>query len=141
MSNQPPQSVTTSIQPPFAAPFPRATKRTRGDNNDIVLSDTRHIKRSKRQKVNSEVQQHLDLDNNINVAIGRMDTHLLADYVAQHTKRFQTGLSAVELKGLHIPGMLAFWIFKRKCPRIYALTDPYRKRLSKHQRLDQTQAT
>lgn len=108
MSKHLPRTVTTSVQQPPALLFPQAPKRARSENDDVGLSDKSPIKRSKRQKVGLEVQQNLDLDHCVNVAIGRMDTHLLADYVAQHTTRFQTDLSSVELEDLHIPGTVAY---------------------------------
>lgn len=45
-----------------------------------------------------------ETDSNINTAIGEMDNRLLADYVAQCTKRFGEDLSLVELEDMHVPG-------------------------------------
>ncbi|KAI4227151.1 MAG: hypothetical protein L6R36_002648 [Xanthoria steineri] len=44
-----------------------------------------------------------ETDSNINTAIGEMDNRLLADYVAQCTKRFGEDLSLVELEDMHVP--------------------------------------
>ncbi|KAL8641536.1 MAG: hypothetical protein Q9226_008620, partial [Calogaya cf. arnoldii] len=44
-----------------------------------------------------------DTDSDINTAIGKMDNRLLADYVAQRTKRFGEDLSPVELEDMHVP--------------------------------------
>lgn len=41
---------------------------------------------------------------NINLAIGMMDSRLLADYVAQRNRRFGEQLSPVEIEDLRIPG-------------------------------------
>ncbi|MCJ1427426.1 hypothetical protein MMC29_005329 [Sticta canariensis] len=101
MSKHPPRTVTTTIQQPPALLFPQAPKRARSENDDIRPSNKSPIKRSKRVRL--EAQQDLDLDHGVNVAIGRMDTHFLADYVARHTTRFQAELSSVELEDLHIP--------------------------------------
>lgn len=119
MSKHPPRTVTTTIQQPPALLFPQAPKRARSENDDIGPSDKSPIKRSKRVRL--EVQQNLDLDHCVNVAIGRMDTHFLADYVAQHTTRFQAELSSVELEDLHIPGTVAYWIFSCDFTRSYRL--------------------
>ena len=106
MSKHPPRTVTTTIQQPPVLLFPQAPKRERSENDDIGPSDKSPTKRSKRVRL--KVQQNLDLDHAVNVAIGRMDTHFLADYVAQNTTRFQAELSSVELEDLHIPGRVAY---------------------------------
>lgn len=102
MSKHPPTTITTSIQQSPALPFPQTNKRARVDNGNIKISSKSLIKRSKRRRVNPEVQQ------NLNIAIGGMDTYLLADYVARHTMQSQTDLSPVELEGLRISGMLVY---------------------------------
>lgn len=108
MSKHPPQILTTSAQPPPSLPVSQATKRASdGDNEDTVLSDKDLIKRSKKRRLHQEDQQKLDLDHGVNVDIAKMDTHLLANYVAQHTKRFHVEFSSVELEDLHLPGKLA----------------------------------
>lgn len=106
MSEHLPQSFSTSLQPRPNAPFPQTPKRTRGDNDDARLSDESVIKRPKKQRVHPEVQQTLDLDRGINVAIGRMNAYAIANYVAQQTMRLQTELSAIELEDLHISGII-----------------------------------
>ncbi|MCJ1263315.1 hypothetical protein MMC22_003185, partial [Lobaria immixta] len=104
MSKHPPQILTTSAQPPPSLPVSQATKRASdGDNEDTVLSDKDLIKRSKKRRLHREDQQKLDLDHGVNVDIAKMDTHLLANYVAQHTKRFHVEFSSVELEDLHLP--------------------------------------
>ncbi|MCJ1469929.1 hypothetical protein MMC07_008573 [Pseudocyphellaria aurata] len=102
MSENPPQSLFTSLQQRPTVPFLQTSKRTRGDHDDTRLSDKSVIKRRKRQRVHPEVQQALDLDRGINVAIGRMDARSIRNYVAQHTIRLQAELSAVELENLLI---------------------------------------
>ncbi|KAL8784564.1 MAG: hypothetical protein Q9213_003912 [Squamulea squamosa] len=49
------------------------------------------------------VTRHAGFGRDINPAICRMDNRLLADYVAQRTKRFGDHLSLVELEDMHIP--------------------------------------
>lgn len=41
---------------------------------------------------------------NLNMAIGKMDSHLLADYVAQRNRRFGEQLSSAEIENLRLPG-------------------------------------
>lgn len=108
MPKHPPRNPIASIQPAPTLPLTQTTKRARDDNDDIRLSDKSLIKTSKRRRLRPEVQENLDLVHGVNVAIGRMDTQLLADYVVQSTKRFQTELSMVELEDFHISGTLAY---------------------------------
>ncbi|KAL8896485.1 MAG: hypothetical protein Q9192_003078 [Flavoplaca navasiana] len=64
-----------------------------------------HAKSPKPNKNSAEsAKTHLtNLGLGINTAISKMDTRLLADYVAQRTKRFGDDLSVVELEDLYIP--------------------------------------
>ena len=111
------RTLTTTVQQPPALLFPQAPKRGRSENGDIGSSNKSPIKRSKR--VRQENKLDFDLDRGVNIAIGRMDTRFLADYVAQHTTRFQAELSSVELEDLHIPGTVACWIFSCDFTRNY----------------------
>lgn len=107
MFKRPSQILTTSAQPSPSLPVSQATKRASGgDNEDTVLSDKDIVKRSKRRRLHQDHQQKLDLDHGVNVDVAKMDTHLLANYVAQHTKRFRVEFSSVELEDLQLPGTL-----------------------------------
>ncbi|KAL8985561.1 MAG: hypothetical protein Q9205_000763 [Flavoplaca limonia] len=77
-------------------------KRKRGNAEIETLA---HAKSPKPNKNNAEsAKTHLtNLGLGINTAISKMDTRLLADYVAQRTKRFGDDLSVVELEDLYIP--------------------------------------
>ena len=46
----------------------------------------------------------LDTESNINKAFSRMDNQLLADYVAQRTRSYESELSSIELEDKYIPG-------------------------------------
>ncbi len=102
-----PRPLKASIQQSF--PLTQDVKRPRSDPDDggAVPEGRRTKKLRKRKARPGLVEQDLDLDveGSINVAIGKMGRSLLADYIAQRTKRFQRDLSAVELDDLHIPGM------------------------------------
>lgn len=65
------------------------------------------LKKKKSRKTQQSDDADLDLDEGINMAIGRFDNHLLADYIAQRTKRFQPDLSLVELADQQISGLCA----------------------------------
>lgn len=58
---------------------------------------------SKRRKAKYEEDESmLDLEAGVNTAFTVMDSQLLADHLAQKTKRFGTDLSPVELSDLYI---------------------------------------
>lgn len=83
---------------------PRTEKRKRiVDNRDEVAS-SKPVKRKKSKKVKYENDDNLDLELGLNLAIRNLDSRLLADYIAQRTKRFSQNLSLVELEDLHISG-------------------------------------
>lgn len=65
------------------------------------------LKKKRSRKTQQDDDADLDLGKGINRAIGRFDSHLLADCVAQRTKRFQPDLSLVELEDRHISGLCA----------------------------------
>lgn len=58
----------------------------------------------KRRKSVREDESLLDVEAGLNGAFARMDSQLLADYVAQKTSRFGKELSPVELSDLYISG-------------------------------------
>lgn len=102
----PSSSLTATI--PATSP-PQLTKRARYDEVDDgpEVPEMRPVKQAKKRKSRPGIQNQdidLDLERGLNLAIGKMDRGLLADYIAQRTKRFRNDLSAVELEDLHIPG-------------------------------------
>lgn len=72
----------------------------------VEIETTARTKPSKHSGDNAEdaSTQTRDTDTDINTAIGKMDNRLLADYVAQRSKRFGEDLSLVELEDIHVPG-------------------------------------
>jgi hypothetical protein len=61
-------------------------------------------KRRKHNKSLLEYHHNVDSENSIDLAIGRMNDRLLADYVARLTKLFRNDLSPLELHDLTVPG-------------------------------------
>lgn len=83
-----------------------SNKRKRSVTSEsTAVKKTKPIKKRKNQVVEDG---DLDVQLGLNSAIGRMDSQLLADYVAQRTKRFGGDLSLVELEDRHIPGIQSF---------------------------------
>lgn len=61
-------------------------------------------KTKKQRRAKTTASEPVDTDQGINPAIGKMDRHLLADFVAQSTSRFGKDLSLVELEDNYVPG-------------------------------------
>lgn len=91
-----PQSSASASPPP--------TKRKRDKDDDGEVSPVAKRKAKKAKKAKPAQDADVDLENGVNNALGKMDNRLLADYVAQKTKRFESNLSLLELEDKHIPG-------------------------------------
>lgn len=88
---------------PSASPPPTSGKRKRETQTEAASK--RAAKRKKTKKPKDIDDEDLNVEFGLNLAIGRMDSRLLADLVAQRTKRFEKELSLVELEDRYIPGM------------------------------------
>ncbi|KAI5249501.1 hypothetical protein E4T43_00920 [Aureobasidium subglaciale] len=98
---------------PSASPEPQTSgskrKREDGDEDEAPATQTKAAKRkkaknAKKAKQPKDIEEDaLDLELGVNHAIAHMDSQLLADHVAQRTKRFHTELSVMELEDMHIP--------------------------------------
>lgn len=97
---------------------PEANDNT-GNGNNNTNDDTsaqpskRKLKKAKKNKKHGlqeeqdvKDQEHKDEEHEdgIDESIGKMDSRLLADYIAQRTMRLNKALTAVELEDLNIPG-------------------------------------
>ncbi|KAL2037910.1 hypothetical protein N7G274_009385 [Stereocaulon virgatum] len=82
---------------------PHTAKRKRSTEGDRKTAPVKLAKRKKSKKTKPDEDEDLDLKQGLNLAIGRFDSRLEADYVAQRTKRFSSDLSSVELEDRHIP--------------------------------------
>ena len=60
--------------------------------------------KKKRKKAVREDEEDLDVEAGLNRAFERMDSQLVADYIAKKTSRFGSDLSSVELGDLYISG-------------------------------------
>ncbi|PMD46395.1 hypothetical protein L207DRAFT_507308 [Hyaloscypha variabilis F] len=74
-------------------------KRKRGV---IEQGAKKAAKKTKAKKFAGE-EDELDIDAGINRAFSHMDNQLLADYVAQRTRKYESDLSSIELEDKHIP--------------------------------------
>lgn len=89
------------------SPAPGVSKKRKRDAKSSTAVE-KTVKRKKKKKAEAAEDGDLDLELGLNTAIGRMDSQLVADYVAQRTKRFSGDLSLVELEDRHIPGRPIF---------------------------------
>jgi len=60
--------------------------------------------KKKRKRQVREDEGDLNVEAGLNRSYERMDSQLIADHVAQKTKRFGTDLSSIELSDLYISG-------------------------------------
>lgn len=85
-----------------ASPEPQpSAKRKRED--DAKPESKRAAKRKKTKKPKDVEDEALDLELGVNHAIRHMDSRLMADHVAQRTKRFRPEMSMFEAEDVHIP--------------------------------------
>ncbi|KAF2724666.1 hypothetical protein K431DRAFT_281617 [Polychaeton citri CBS 116435] len=78
-------------------------KRKRDGQDD--RPESKRAAKRKRTKRPADVEDDaLDMSANVNHAIAHMDSQLVADHIAQRTKRFQSEASLVELEDIYIPG-------------------------------------
>lgn len=94
------EALSRSTSPEASEP----TKRKRED--EAPAESKRAAKRRKSKKPKDIADDALDLEAGVNHAIAHMDSQLLADHIAQRTKRFQSDLSLVELDDLRVSGKL-----------------------------------
>ena len=82
--------------------FGKSPKRKR-QAEDVIPS--KRSQKKKRTKARPE-DEDVDEAKGINLALGRMNPDLLADYMARKTKRFEKEATLVELEARRIPGRL-----------------------------------
>ncbi|KAK4996060.1 Protein cms1 [Elasticomyces elasticus] len=89
-------------QPPVQ---PHSKKRKRDAESSNTEGQRKFKKKKfKKAKKPEDIQDDaLDMTARVNHAIAHMDSRLLADHVAQRTKRFESDLSLVELEDRYIP--------------------------------------
>lgn len=86
-----------SASPEFSSADDRQSKKRKHSSK----SDNSAKTQKKRKVVDND---ELDLEAGINTSFANMDSQLLADYVAQKTRKFESELSSVELEDRYISG-------------------------------------
>jgi protein CMS1 len=90
------ERLSASPDPESSAKNP-SKKRKRGSEDAP--------KKSKSKKSKAQDEDELDIEAGINRAFSHMDNQLLADYVAQRTRKYESDLSMIELEDKYLPGM------------------------------------
>lgn len=84
-------------------------QRTSSSKRKRDADEKSSAKRRKVKKPKDVDDDALDADLGVNHAIAHMDSRLLADHVAQRTKRFKPDLSIVEREDWHVPGETGYF--------------------------------
>lgn len=99
---------TEPERPLLALGSDQLEKRKRDEGNDEGRTQSKRAikkRRSKASKADVLEDGSLDTEQGVNTALGKLDGRLLADYVAQRTKRFAPDLSLLEMEDQYLPGM------------------------------------
>jgi protein CMS1 len=95
-----------------SSPEPEATspskKRKRGAEEPATKKTA---KKARSKKTKAVEEDELDTELGINSAFSHMDNQLLADYIAQRTKKYESDLSSIELEDKYIPGVFCHQFF------------------------------
>ena len=70
----------------------------------VEQSAKKAAKKTKTKKAKNNEDDEIDVEAGINKAFAHMDNQLLADYVAQRTRKYESDLSSVELEDKYLPG-------------------------------------
>src|SRR3954467_817329 len=101
------ERLIATPEPNDSAELANSSKRKRAPDPEPISK--RAAKKAKSKKNKPIVDDELDIELGINRAFSRMDNQLLADYIAQRTKRFEDDLTVVELEDKYIPGKISWY--------------------------------
>ena len=82
---------------------PKQNLKRRLDDHKVQAHEHATQKR-RRRKSGREADPNVDIEGGLNLAIAKMDSNLLADHIAQKSKRLEPDLSLVELEDRRLPG-------------------------------------
>ena len=92
--------VVNDLQHQESEVYPSSKKRKHDGSRELNTTQ----KAKKAAKARNAEDNTFNMEMGINTALGKLDIHLLADYVAQQTKRWAPDLSLVEMEDKYIPG-------------------------------------
>ncbi len=96
------ERLSVTPEPDSKSADPTSKKRKRG----VVEQGAKKAAKKTKSKKNAVDEDELDIEVGINKAFSHMDNQLLADYIAQRTRKYESDLSSIELEDKHIPGIL-----------------------------------
>lgn len=97
--------MSSSIDRSSASPAPRKRTRELQEDDEPIATQAKKPKRRKTsKKAKDGTFEDVDIEKGLNNAVGRMDSQLLADFLAQQTKRHGGDLSTIELQDMYLPG-------------------------------------
>jgi protein CMS1 len=88
--------------------IPKSSSKKRKRGTGLVQGSKTAAKKPKSKKRKAVDADELDLESGINKAFSHMDNQLLADYMGQRTRKFESDLSSVELEDKYIPGRFCY---------------------------------
>ncbi|KAK8176307.1 U3-containing 90S pre-ribosomal complex subunit-domain containing protein, partial [Phyllosticta citribraziliensis] len=88
---------------PLIEPMPGSPADGKRKRDEEEPKQSKRAKRRKNKQPKDVHDEDLDEAAGLNRSVGRMDSRLLADYMAQRTKRFEPDLSFVELEDRYVP--------------------------------------
>lgn len=91
------ERLSSSLEPTSSS----SKKRKRGVEE---TAPKKTAKKPKSKKAKEAQDDELDIEAGINNAFSHMDNQLLADYIAQRTRKYESDLSSIELEDKYIPG-------------------------------------
>lgn len=97
-------SIKDGLQEPFleqVGSFPTPEKSSHIQKKRKRNSDKDQAPKKTARLIDDE---GLDTEKGINTAFSHMDNHLLADYMAQRTRKYENDLSLIELEDKYLPG-------------------------------------
>lgn len=102
--------MASSQERSSASPASQKRRRELEDGDPPIVTKKKKSKHSKpsKKRAGGTLAGDLDVQNGLNNAIGKMDSQLLADFLAQQTQRHCADLSTLELQDLYLPGMYDF---------------------------------
>jgi U3-containing 90S pre-ribosomal complex subunit len=89
-----------------AARLPTKNEESAKREENNAVEEVKSEKKTKRKKKRHSISDHIDFDeeHGLNKRIAQMDGHMLVDYIAAKSKRFEPDLTTVELEERYIPG-------------------------------------
>jgi protein CMS1 len=95
------ERLSATPEPDSKSVGPTSKKRKRG----VVEQAAKKAAKKTKSKKGTIDEDELDVDVGIKRAFSHMDNQLLADYIAQRTRKYESDLSSIELEDKHIPGI------------------------------------